>query len=129
MQSRIRKEIFSDRCGDRRHIADMFHHRRKRDRRHYHDRRRVKFAQLERRKSDPGSRRHLREIQDRTSVRVCHSHHLEDCCRCIGDHNAHQNRNNLEHSLAPDIKNDDSSQRDQRNQPVCRCVGDRGRRQ
>ena len=70
VQSRIGEEVLSYRCRDCGHIADMLHHGSNRDRRHNHDTRQIKFAELQRRKSDDACLRNRCEVDDDGSVRV-----------------------------------------------------------
>ena len=65
------------------------------------------------------------EIQDGAAVRIGHSeemHHHD--CHSIGDHNAHEDRNDLEHAFSPDVEDDDCAKSDQGNEPVGGRIGD-----
>ena len=124
MKTRICEEVLSYRCGDCRHITDVLHHGSKSDRSHYHDGGNVKFAELERRKSYPGCRCDCGEIQDGAAVRIGHSEEVHHQSYCIGDHNAHEDRNDLEHAFSPDVENDDCSKSNQGNEPVGGRIGD-----
>ena len=43
---------------------------------------------------------------------------MENKCSSIGNHNSHKYRNNLEHSLSPDIEHDDYTERNESDKPV-----------
>ena len=118
------KEILADGRGDRRHIADMLHHGSDRDRCHDQDRGDIELADEEIRQSEPWCSSGLCEVDDCASVRIGHacSMHQKGCS--IGEHDTHQDRDDAEHALAPDIENDDHRQRDAGKEPVMLRIGD-----
>ena len=122
VQARIRKEVLSYGCRDRRHIADMLHHGRDRDRCHDHNAGQIEFAELQRRKSDDACLCNRRKVDDHGSVRIFDAECIQDNCHSVGNHNAHQNRNDFEHSFSPDVENDDDCQRNQCQEPVRRSI-------
>ena len=119
------KEILADGRGNRGHIADMLHHGSNCDRCHDQDRGNIELADEEIRKSDPWCGGGLREVDDRASVRIGHACKMHQKGSSIGEHDTHQDRNNAEHALAPDIENDDHRQRNAGKEPVVLCIGDR----
>ena len=122
MKARIRKEVLSYGCRDRRHIADMLHHGRDRDRCHDHNAGQIEFAELQRRKSDDACLCNRRKVDDHGSVRIFDAECIQDNCHSVGNHNVHQNRNDFEHSFSPDVENDDDCQRNQCQEPVRRSI-------
>lgn len=57
------------------------------------------------------------------AVCVCHAHGVEDSGN-IRNNDAHQNRDDLKHSPAPDIENNDRNQSDEGEKPVGGSVVD-----
>lgn len=55
---------------------------------------------------------------------LVHSEEVHHQSYCIGDHNAHEDRNDLEHAFSPDVENDDCSKSNQGNEPVGGRIGD-----
>ena len=66
-------------------------------------------------------------IRDRgRAVCVCHAHGVKDQCGNIRNNDAHQNRDDLKHSSAPDIENDDRNQGNEGEKPVGGSIIDGG---
>ena len=73
---------------------------------------RSNLHKLERRKSNPPQQLQLDEkFRIAEPSALCHTcmHCMNQCCY-IRNHDTHQNRDDLEHSLAPDIEDNDDSQ-------------------
>ena len=126
VKSRIFDKVFADCCRDRGHIADMLHHRRKRDRSHNKNRGNIEFAQ---RKLRDTHRCGAARIDAKSNVRraVPHSscaQRVKDERGAVGNNDTHENRDDFKHSLAPDIENDNGCECDQREQPVGGGVAD-----
>ena len=91
----------------------MLHHGCDRDRCHNKNGCQVKLAKLERRQTDYRICCCLREIQDSGAICICHTCKVHDQRYNIRDHNTHQDRDDLEHTLAPDIEDNDDAKSDQ----------------
>ena len=118
VQARIFNKVLSDGGGNGGNISDMLHHGGDGDRCHDENGCKVKFRQLKRRHAD-GSRRSDRcKIQDGGTVRVCDADGVHQQRGSIGNDDSHQNGDDLEHSLSPDIEDDDDSQCNKGQQPV-----------
>ena len=53
------------------------------------------------------------KIKDCRTVRICHTKCIKDKSGTVGNDNTHQDRDNFEHALSPDIKDDDDCKGDQ----------------
>ena len=126
VQTGVFNQIFTDRCGNGGHVTDMLHHGCKRDGCHYQNGGDVEFAQRKFGHAYHGGSRDICKIQNCRAVCICHTHCIENQSRNIGNDNAHQDRDNLKHALAPDIENNDGCKRDKGKQPVCGGIADSG---
>ena len=107
----------------------MLHHGSNSDRRHDQDRRKVKLRELEMRNSDPCGGSNLGKIQNRRAVRVFDAGRVHNQRSAVSNHDAHQNGDDFEHSLSPDIENNDNHKSDQCEKPVGLRIADRGARE
>ena len=113
MKSWIFDKILINRRGDGRNIANVFHHGCECDRSHDQNGGQIEFAEGKCRYADPGSVCDVGKRKNGGAVCVCHAHGVED-----------QNRDDLKHSPAPDIENNDRNQSDEGEKPVGGSVVD-----
>ena len=124
MQARLGDEVAVDRGADGRDVADVFDHSRKREGHDRDDRGdgkpRVEVAREREDRvlegdgqADPGSGGNAREVNfaEHNGEQVGHEH-------------AEQDRNNLHHPAAPDVRDDDDGDRNDGDKPVRRGVRD-----
>ena len=124
MKSWIFDKILINRRGDGGNIANVFHHGCECDRGHDQNGGQIEFAEGKCRYADPGSVCDVGKRKNGGAVCVCHAHGVEDQCGNIRNNDAHQNRDDLKHSPAPDIENNDRNQSDEGEKPVGGSVVD-----
>ena len=129
VQARVLDEIVPGRGGNSTDISDMLHHGSQGNRSHDEDGRQVELAQLERLNRHIFRTGDFSEIQDGAAVGVRHAGRIEDQGENIGNHDTHQDGDDLEHALAPDIEDDDDREGNQGQEPVRRSIVHCGRRQ
>ena len=118
MQTWVVEVVFAGGCADSSHITDMFHHG---SQSNWHDGDNSTEAEFWQ-----AQRCHSKNLRGRNCFKVYLAHKDGND---IGNYNTNQNWNNFDHALAPDIADDDDSQRDKGKQPVFTCVCDSGRSQ
>ena len=129
MQARLGDEVAVDRGANGRDVADVLDHGRERKRHDRNDSRdgkpRIEVAREREdrvlegdRQADPRSGGDAREVNfaERNGEQVGHEH-------------AEQDRDNLHHAAAPDVRDDDDSDRHDSDKPVRRGVRDSGTRE
>ena len=87
----------------------MFHHGCNGNRCHNKNGSEVELWQLERWESDDSSVCNSLKVKDCISVWICKSQEMECQGKYIGDNYTHKDWNDLKHSLAPDIKDNNGS--------------------
>ena len=129
VQTRIFDEVLADRRGDGGHIANVLHHRRQRNRGNGDDAVQQQRAVTAAKEGERG----ILPLEGQTQPsrflnggEVHLTRHRRDSVRT--DH-AQQNRDNLEHALAPDVERHHDDHRQNRDEPVIGAVVDGGVRQ
>ena len=129
-QSALKAGIFDEVAlgggGDGRDIADVLHHGGDGDGGHDQNGGHVELAHLEGRQTHPAGLGHGGEVQNGGTVRIGDAHSIQDERKHIGDQHAHQDGDDLEHSLAPDVEDDDDGQRHNGDEPVGGGIGNGG---
>ena len=125
MKSRILDKVAVNGCGNGGNITDMLHHGSDSDGCHCKDCSDIKFTEEEFWNTHNWCASYASKAEDCTSVCVCHAKGIHNQGYYIGNHNPHQDRNDTEHSNAPDIEENNSSKCDQGKDPVLGGIADR----
>ena len=112
MQAGIFDIIFAAGSANGGNITDMLHHGSDGNRRHDQNSRQIEFGHLERGQAHNVGLSHAGEVNQAAAQ----GNH-------IGDQNAHQNRNDLEHAFSPHVADNDNHNRKGSQPPVFRSVG------
>ena len=125
MEAGILNEVLTHGGGDGGHIADMLHHGGDGDGSHHQNGGDVELGDLNGGQAQPAGLCNGGEAENGGAVGVDHAAGVHDDGGRVGDHHAQQDRDDLEHTLAPDVEDDDDRKGDEGQGPALGGVGHR----
>ena len=107
MQAGILNEVFLGGRADRGNVTDVFHHGRNGDGRHDQDGGEVELGKHELLQAYDLSGLHSFKVHISAAVGADDAAEGKDQHQCIGNDHAHEDGDDLDHALAPDVAADD----------------------